>query len=76
MILGGQEDQRVYEELMSKTQEYSVTPLDKDVFKLWDDIVNEGLENGDKSDEILANIKSQINSKFSNEIKILKNKIK
>ena len=75
-FLGGQEDQRVYEELMSKTQEYSVTPLDKDVFKLWDDIVNEGLENGDKSDEILANIKSQINSKFSNEIKILKNKIK
>lgn len=75
-FLGGQEDQRVYEELMSKTQEYSVTPLDKAVFKLWDDIVNEGVENGDKSDEILSNIKSQINSKFSNEIKILKNKIK
>lgn len=75
-FLGGQEDQRVYEELMSKTQEYSVTPLDKAVFKLWDDIVNEGLENGNKSDEILANIKSQVNSKFSKEIKILKNKIK
>lgn len=75
-FLGGQEDQRVYEELMSKTQEYSVTPLDKAMFELWDDIVNEGLENGHKSDEILANIKSQLNSKFSKEIKILKNKIK
>ena len=61
---------------MSKTQEYSVTPLDKAIFELWDDIVNEGLENGHKSDEILANIKSQLNSKFSKEIKILKNKIK
>ena len=75
-FLGGQNEQEVYKNSLEKTEEYSVTPLDKDAFSLWDQEVNDGLEEGLTASHIMQNISAQIENKFSKTIELLKEESK
>lgn len=71
-FLGGQKEQKLYEDTMSVTKEYAVTSLDEKAFAIWDEQVNKGIENGLSADEIMVNITNEIKNKLEPEIKILK----
>ena len=75
-FLGGQKEQKLYEDLMSKTKEYPVTPLDSEAFELWDNIVNDGIENGLSSDKIMENIRLQVELNFKDQREVLLNNMK
>ena len=66
-FLGGQREQAFYEEVMEKTKEYCVTPFDERAFKLWDRVLNEGLDEEMESDKIMKNISDEIEKEFSRE---------
>ncbi|MEG1004261.1 ABC transporter substrate-binding protein [Clostridium sp.] len=66
-FLGGQREQGFYEEVMEKTKEYPVTPFDERAFKLWDRVLNEGLDEEMDSDKIMKNISDEIEKEFSKE---------
>ncbi|MGL5352659.1 MAG: extracellular solute-binding protein, partial [Clostridium sp.] len=70
-FLGGQEEQQLYEEIMAKTKEYSVTPLDDKAFKLWDKLVNAGIDEDQTTQQIMDNIRSAINTDFIKEKEII-----
>lgn len=71
-FLGGQNEQELYKKSLEKTSEYPVTPLDKQAFKIWDDKINEGIDDGLTADEIMKNIEEEIEKQFSSTIEILK----
>ncbi|MGL4453240.1 MAG: ABC transporter substrate-binding protein [Sarcina sp.] len=71
-FLGGQNEQELYKKSLQKTSEYPVTPLDAEMFGVWDNITARGLENGLTADQIMRNIEIEIESNFSEKIKILK----
>ncbi|WP_055070171.1 ABC transporter substrate-binding protein [Clostridium massiliamazoniense] len=66
-FLGGQEEQKFYEDIMELTKEYPVTALDNEAFKLWDDLVNIGLEEEYSDDKIMENIRTKVASLFAKE---------
>lgn len=74
-FLGGQDEHKIYYDSMNKTNEYPVTPLDADALKIWDNAVNEGLEEELSADEILKNINKNIESNFKDTIKLLKSQL-
>ncbi|MGL4762304.1 MAG: ABC transporter substrate-binding protein [Sarcina sp.] len=71
-FLGGQNEQDLYKSSLEKTKEYPVTPLDKKAFKIWDDQVNFGLEEGLTAEEIMNNIVKEIEKEFGETIDLLK----
>ncbi|MGL5766957.1 MAG: ABC transporter substrate-binding protein, partial [Sarcina sp.] len=73
-FLGGQNEQELYQKSLENTAEYPVTPLDKKAFYIWDQKVNEGLDEGYSEDEIMRNIKKAIDEEFEDIIKLLKEK--
>lgn len=73
--LGGQQEQKFYEDIMSLTEEYPVTALDDEAFKLWDRVVNVGIDEDHTNEQIMENIKSEINSTFKKEKEILLNRM-
>ncbi|MGL5820783.1 MAG: ABC transporter substrate-binding protein [Sarcina sp.] len=73
-FLGGQNEQDLYQKSLENTAEYPVTPLDKKAFYIWDQKVNEGLDEGYSEDEIMRNIKKAIDKEFEDIIKLLKEK--
>ena len=75
-FLGGQKEQELYENIMAKTKEYPVTPLDNSAFYIWDEQVNIGLDDELSIDEIMINIRNQIEHELSEDIEILKEQIK
>lgn len=66
-FLGGQEEQKFYEDIMELTKEYPVTVLDNEAFKLWDNLVNIGLEEEYSDEKIMENIRSKMESSFLKE---------
>ncbi|MGL4848457.1 MAG: ABC transporter substrate-binding protein [Clostridium sp.] len=70
-FLGGQKEQKLYEESMMKTEEYKVTALDYKAFKLWDNIFNLGVSEGKSVDEIMKAINDAMEREFIKEKEIL-----
>lgn len=70
-FLGGQEEQKFYEETMALTKEYPVTALDDAAFKLWDNVVNKGIDEDLTDEEIMTNIRNEVENTFRKEKEIL-----
>lgn len=70
-FLGGQEDQRFYEDLLKKTKEHTITPLDQKTNTLWVNSVNQGIEWGSSTDEIIESVLGDIQVKLGNQKQIL-----
>ncbi|MGL4875863.1 MAG: extracellular solute-binding protein [Clostridium sp.] len=70
-FLGGQKEQKLYEESMKKTEEYKVTALDYKAFKIWDNIFNMGVSEDKSADEIMRAISDVMEKEFIKEKEIL-----
>lgn len=70
-FLGGQQEQKMYEEIMSNLKEYPVTPLDAEAFKMWDNLLNEGLDDGLTTERIMENIRDKEAELFDKKKKLL-----
>lgn len=73
--LGGQQEQKFYEDIMALTEEYPVTALDDEAFKLWDRVVNVGIDEDHTNEQIMENIRNEIGTVFKKEKEILLNEI-
>lgn len=70
-FLGNQKEQALYEDIMAKTNEYPVTALDEEAFKIWEECVNNGLSENSSTDEIINNIDAQVKTKLGKKKEIL-----
>lgn len=70
-FLGNQDEKGLYENLMSNTEEYPITPFDSKAFLLWDTALNRGLEEGLYADKIMDKIKKEEESTFKDKKEII-----
>lgn len=65
--LGGQKDKAFYEDVLSKTEEFQPTPLDRIATESWNEIVTKELESNNDVDLMMENITNYINNKIITE---------
>ncbi|MDA3730795.1 extracellular solute-binding protein [Niameybacter massiliensis] len=74
-FLGGQKDQQLYYEVLSKTQEYRITPLDKKGFEIWENILNLSLDEEYTVDETTKMMQNAIEERLGKEIELLRKEL-
>ncbi|WP_416150601.1 ABC transporter substrate-binding protein [Salipaludibacillus sp. HK11] len=71
-FLGGQQDQRKYEQIYDKIEEPKLTPLDEKANQIWYEMIYTGLEEDQEIEEILDSIEKKIQEQLGSEIDRLK----
>ncbi|WP_078556275.1 ABC transporter substrate-binding protein [Bacillus alkalicellulosilyticus] len=69
--LGGQQPRQYYEDLIYKTKEHIITPLDKDAEKIWSDNFEKGIQWNISGDEIIKRTKEDIENQHGRVREIL-----
>lgn len=70
--LGGEYDQKLYENLGKKMKEPILSPLDSDAYNIWQQTISSGIDKQLKPTNIIKNVESNLNKQLGEEINILK----
>ncbi|MCV9888690.1 ABC transporter substrate-binding protein [Metabacillus halosaccharovorans] len=75
-FLGGQQTQRLYEDIMNKTQEHFITPLDEEAEQIWKENIDSTIQWNIDATTALEKITQDMNQNLGQKQKILRDLIK